>query len=310
MSDLTVSILLSKSFSNMVLACLLEPLRVVRDSAQADITWTILTANDGSVTSSSGLRVEPDCPLSEAKPGGLILIVGGDGFRAEAAQPHLARQVRPLLRSGVVIGADTGAWLLAALGLLDGRRATLHWQLSEEFAETFPKVDATSARFERDGRFWTCGSAATALDLILLFIEERFGPAVAHDASAMFLQDSAQADPGAPPPRLRGQTTGPVQRLVARMAETLEAPLPLGELARGANMSERSLSRLFTRELGVSPGRYYQILRLARARDLAMHTALSIEEIALRCGFSSASGLRKAFHAHYGLPVQQVRQSR
>ena len=307
MTDLTVNILLSKAYSNMVLACLLEPLRVVRDSGHADVRWTILTADDGAVVSSSGIRVEPDTPLRQAGPADLVLMVGGDEFRAEVQRHAGLHRVSPILRSGVVIGAASAPWLMAALGLLDGRRATVHWQLSEEFAETFPKVDATTTRFVRDGRFWTCGNAATALDLILLFIEERFGPAVAYDASAMFLQDSAQTDldPASPLPRLRGQTSDTVQRLVAHMSDTLETPLRLSALARAANMSERSLSRLFKRELGVSPGRYYQVLRLARARDLGANTRLSVEEIALRCGFSSASGLRKAYRNCFGTSLRR-----
>jgi transcriptional regulator GlxA family with amidase domain len=304
MPELSVSILLSEAFSNMVLACLLEPLRAVRDSGQAGIRWSILTTTGGAVQSSSGIRVEPDKPLQEAGACDLVLLVGGDNFRAEAERRAQLQRLLPLLRSGVVIGAATGPWLLAALGLLDGRRSTMHWQLQEEFAERFLKVEVADARFLRDGRFWTCGTAAGALDLILLFIEERFGPAVAYDASAMFVQDGAQ--PEAPPgdvPRLQGRGSPQIRRLVTLMAETLEHPLPLPDLAAAANLSERSLSRLFQRELGVAPGRYYQVLRLARARDLAARTGLSIEEIALRCGFASASGLRRAYHKHYGTAI-------
>ncbi|GAA6164445.1 GlxA family transcriptional regulator [Pelagimonas sp. KU-00592-HH] len=308
MPDLTVSILLSEAFSNMVLACLLEPLRVVRDSGQADVHWAILTGDNGPVTSSSGIRVEPDRAIRDIEKSDLVLVVGGDNFRAEAQRRDMLRRVTPLFRSGVVIGAASAPWLLASLGLLDGRRATVHWQMTEEFAETFLGVEVSNARFERDDRFWTCGSAATALDLVLLFIEERFGPAVAYDASAMFLHADTKAVSGAPLPHLNSRKSEAVERLVSHMAETLETPLKLADLAHVANMSERSLSRVFRRELGVSPGRYYQILRLARARDLAANTRLSIEEIALRCGFGSSSGLRKAFFRFYGVSVRSFRR--
>lgn len=308
MPDLTVSIFLAEAFSNMVLACLLEPLRVVHDSGHADVRWSILTGDDKAVASSSGIRVEPDCSMRDAGQSDLVLLVGGDNFRAEVERREVLQRLTPLLRSGVVIGAASAPWLLAALGVLDGRRATVHWQVSEEFAETFLQVEASSAKFEQDGRFWTCGSAATALDLILLFIEDRFGPAVAYDASAMFLHENTPTDPIATLPRLRSQKSDLVQRLVSRMAETLETPLKLSDLARAANMSERSLSRLFQRELGVSPGKYYQVLRLARARDLATNTRLSVAEIALRCGFASASGLRKAFNSYHGVSIRQHRK--
>jgi transcriptional regulator GlxA family with amidase domain len=306
MPPLSVSILLSEQFSNIVLACLLEPLRVVRDSSRADIRWTILTVTDAPVTSSSGIRVAPDGCLKGMEAAGLTLIVGGDDFRKEAEQKQLSRQLRPLLRSGVVIGADTGAWLMATLGLLDGRRATIHWQLYDEFSETFLATAVTPDRFVRDGRFWTCGSAATALDLILEFITGHFGAAAAQEAAAMFLQDSTSAQlAGSALSGPRAFGSGKLRALSARMADTLEKPLPLATLAASANMSERSLARLFQNELGMSPGRHYQALRLARARDLSTHTRLSIDEIALRCGFASASGLRRAYQKQYGQPIRR-----
>lgn len=302
-TKLTVSILLSDRYSNLVLACLLEPLRVVRDSRDANIDWTILTVSDAPVLSSSGIRVAPDRTLRGAAMADLTLIVGGDDFRKEAEHKPNWRHLQPLLRSGVVIGADTGAWLMATMGLLNGRRATIHWQLQDEFKERFLSVSVHPERFVRDGRFWTCGSAATALDLMLQFITDRFGPAAAQDAADMFLQDSASTP--LPAPRLHAHGSPSLRKLIAHMAQTLETPLSLAKLAAAANMSQRSLARLFEQELGMSPGRHYQAMRLTRARDLSTHTRLSIEEIALRCGFSSASGLRRAYRRHYGHPIRK-----
>lgn len=311
MPDLTVSVFLCETFSNMVLACLLEPLRVVRDAGHADIRWRIVTGTDKAVVSSSGIQVEPDIPLRESKKSDLVLVVGGNDFRAEVEHRETLQRMSPMLRSGVIIGAASGPWLLAGLGLLDGRRATVHWQLMEEFSETFLNVEISSARLERDGRFWTCSNAAAALDAMLMFIKERFGPAVAFDASAMFLQDSAlpEPEPSTKTPHLQAHTSATLKHLVQHMAENLETPLRLDRLARLANMSERSLSRLFRRELGVAPGQYYQILRLTRARDLTMHTRLNVEEIALRCGFASPSGLRRAYQKQYGQPIRRDRDT-
>lgn len=306
MAPLTITVLLTERFSNIVLACLLEPLRVVRDSSEADIRWTILTVNDAPVTSSSGIQVAPDDCLKHMEAANMTLIVGGDDFRKEAAQKQLSRQLRPLLRSGVVIGADTGAWLMATMGLLNGRRATIHWQLYDEFSESFLATAVSPDRFVQDGRFWTCGSAATALDLILEFITCHFGAAAAQEAAAMFLQDSTTVQLSGSAlhgPRAFGSER--LRALIARMADTLETPLPLAELAACANMSERSLARLFQQELGVSPGRHYQTMRMTRARDLSVHTRLSIEEIALRCGFSSASGLRRAYLKQFGRSIRK-----
>ena len=304
--SLRVSALLFDDFSNMVLSCLMEPLRVVRDQAGIDLRFELVTPGDRPVTSSSGLRVAPDVPTAVAARRDLCLLIGGDRFREAAAEPDLWRHLRPARTAGLVIAADTGAWLMAAAGLLEGRQVTLHWHLLEEFAEVFPAVNVTPDRHVRDGTIWTCGSAASGLYLILAFIRERFGPAAAFEAESMFLHDSArQASDPRFGPGLRGRGSDRLRRVVARMTAALESPPPLADLARSANLSERSLNRLFQRELGQSPARYLQSLRLARARDLASHTDLGLDQIALRCGFSSASALSRAFRNRTGHSIRQ-----
>lgn len=192
MPDFKLTILLSGSFSKMVLACLLEPLRVVRDCTGVAICWKIATEADTEVSGSSGIKVSPDIRLADAGPAALVFLISGDEFREGDASTALRRYLSSLSRDCTIIAADTGAWKLACLGHLDGRSATLHWQLLDEFAETFPKVRVLSDRFVKDGRFWTCGSASAALDLILDYIGDRFGQAAAFDAGVMFLHDNAR----------------------------------------------------------------------------------------------------------------------
>lgn len=302
-----VSVLLFDDFSNMVLSCLMEPLRVVRDEAGVPLEFSVLTASDHPVRSSSGLPVAPDTSLAATESADLCLLIGGDSFREASERADLHRNLRAVVRADVVIAADTGAWLLAAAGLLDGRRATLHWHLLVEFAEAFPAVSVCSEPYVRDGTIWTCGSAATGLELISTYICETFGPAAAFEAEAMFLHDGARQAVDARGVRgLRGRGSNRLRRVIARMAETIEAPPPLAEFARTAGLSERSLNRLFQREVGQTPARYLQSLRLVRARDLASHTDLSLDQIALRCGFSSASALSRAFTRRTG---QSIRRS-
>ncbi len=297
--SIKVAIFLSETFSNIVLACLLEPLRVARDNHQVDIKWSLLTYDDLPVTSSSGMRIAPDTLLSARGHCDLAIVVGGDVFREEAGNDKVRRGIRALRDCGVIIGADTGAWLMASCGLLNGRTATLHWQLLEEYAETFPDVKVSSDRFVRDGRYWTCGSAATALDLILHFIDASFGPAIAFDVSAMFLHEQARRDTASTLPSLSARGSVRLGRVLKLMTETIETPLSLEELAKRTNIPKRTISRLFMDELDVPPSRYYTMLRLARARDLATHTELSQQDIALRCGFATTSGLRKALRKQF-----------
>lgn len=302
---LRLNILLFDTFSNMLLACLLEPLRVVRDNAGIDIEWTILTHGDTPLRSSSGLSIAPDRPMAQATPCHLLLLIGGDRFRLDADDPSLRRSLRLIHRAEAVVAADTAPWLLATLGYLSGREVTLHWQLLAEFSETFPDVVARADRYVRDGRWLTCGSAASALDLILEEIGIRFGPAARFDAAGMFLNDTSRSgtktslDDGVP------HSHPGVRRIVNIMSANIETPLTLAQLAESAQTTPRTLARLFEAEMGMPPGRYYQHLRLAQARDLAIQTRLTLDQIALRCGFSCGSALSRAFTRANGFGLRE-----
>lgn len=299
MRSLVVSIFLCDTFSNMVLACLLEPLRVVRDQTGADIHWTILTDGDCNVSSSSGLSVSSEMPIVDAPEPDLIIIVGGDAFRNTKGVTS-ARSLGRLMQGATVIAADTGAWILARGGFLNARKATLHWQLLEEFAEEFPKVEVLADRIVQDGQLWTCGSAAAALDLMLLFIRDRFGASVAFDAGAMFLHDNSRRHGASYPDQALSQGVSPkLKRVVVLMSEALETTQPIPLLAEQANISERSLRRLFWTELQTTPGRYYLLLRLARARELLCYSNLSPDQVALRCGFASATTLTRSLRKNF-----------
>ncbi|MEZ5751787.1 MAG: DJ-1/PfpI family protein [Paracoccaceae bacterium] len=294
-ATLTINILLFEAFSNMVLACLLEPLRVVRDEHEAAITWTILTPQDAPVRSSSGLALAPDRPMSQAGACDLLVVIGGDRFRSDAGHGATRRALMAARKAKTVIAADTGAWLLASAGYLDGRQATLHWQLLAEFAATFPKVQCVAAPYATDGKWMTCGSASGAMELVLQEITQRFGAAARFDAAAMFLNaprlahgasDGLNGLPSHPNPRVR--------RVLDLMARSVEAPRTLPDIAAEAGLTLRTMARLFEAELGLSPGKCYQHMRLARARELMLQQGMTPADAAPLCGFSCASGLQRA----------------
>jgi transcriptional regulator GlxA family with amidase domain len=293
--QLRINVLLFEAFSNMILACLLEPLRVVRDEHGVEISWTMLTPHDGPVRSSSGLALVPDRPLVMAGASDLLIVIGGDRFRRDARDPATRRALAAARKASVVIAADTGAWLLAAAGYLDGRQATMHWQLLDEFAETFPAVQSISAPFATDGKWMTCGSAAGAMELVLQDIARRFGAAARFDAAAMFLNAPRLVHehdrglgglPSHPNPRLR--------RVLDLMATSIDRPRGLPDLAAAAGLTLRTMARLFDTELGLSPGRCYQQMRLARARELIHQQGMSAADAAPLCGFSCAASLKRA----------------
>lgn len=309
MRSIRVSVFLCDAFSNMVLACLLEPLRVVRDQTGADIRWNILTDGDRAVSSSSGLSVSPEMPIADAPEPDLVIIVGGDAFRNTKGMTS-ARSLGRLMQGATVIAADTGAWVLARGGFLNARKATLHWQLLEEFAEEFPKIEVLPDRHVQDGCFWTCGSAAAAFDLMLQFIRDRFGTSVAFDAGAMFLHDNARRHGASYPDQALPQAVSPrLKRVVVLMSEALETTQSIPSLAEQANISERSLRRLFWTELQTTPGRYYLLLRLARARELLRYSDISLDQIALRSGFASATTLTRSLRKNFATDPLRDRQT-
>lgn len=311
-----VTFLLFDGFSNMVLSCLLEPLRAVRDQAGADIRWQVRTPTGGPVRASSGLLISPDPGADGAHPGSaegsacdMLVVVAGYGYREHALGPGPAQVSAQARGARIVVGADTGAWLVAAAGLLRDQRATLHWSLLADFAERFPDITVVPERHVMQGRVWTCGGASSALDLMLGFIGQRFGPAQAFVASSMFVHDADRQPPGAQGqhPTLIGRGSARLRQVITLMAEQMEPPLPLPRLAARAGLSASALDRLFRTELSMAPGRYYQLLRLSHARDLAQDTALPLREIALRCGYGDAPALCKAFRRAHGHAIRQPR---
>lgn len=311
MDTLRIRFLLFDGFSNMVLACLMEPLRAARDRVGGPIEWVVTTPRDRPVKSSSGLQIAPQVEIASAWKTDLLVVVSGYGYRQHASR-STSRQLRSLAKGADrVLGADTAAWLLAEAGLLDGSSATVHWQVLSDFAETFLDVSASTDSYVRAGKIWTCGGASSALRLILNVIDERFGPAVAFDVSAMFIHDAEDNHSERQvTARLSGTGSETLRRVLSRMVGAIERPLALSELAQDVQLSQRSLNRVFLQELGLSPGRYYQSLRLSRARDLALNTDLNQQEIALRCGFAGAPSLNRAYSAHFGQTIGALRQNR
>lgn len=301
--------LLLDGFSNMVLASALEPLRDVKMRAMyANLSWEITTADGGAVNSSSGMQVFPDRRFDPVKTQGTLVIVAGYRVRQQITK-ELTTAIRQAARQARrVLAVDTAAWILAEAGLLNGREATLHWQELDAFEESFPKVSVSTARFVHSGTFTTCGGASAVLDMILDLIQTSFGPAAAFDASNMFVYDPAMhSEPHRGPQRLRDQGSDKLLLALNVIAENVETPLTTFELADRIGLSERSLNRAFVAELGMTPGKYYKLYRLQHARYLGHETRLSIEQIALRCGFSCASALRRSFRKEFGASISTIR---
>lgn len=298
-----IGVLLFDGFSNHCLANTVEPLRAANTlSGQSLYDWRFLSLTEGPVTSSSGLQVAPHGVL-QTSGGDMLMVMPSYGFRAYGGWQTQAGLRSAAQRFETLVGLDTGSWLLARAGLLDGHRATIHWEELVGFTERFPEVQAVRERYVIDGNRITCSGAMAAFDLVLHLIGRDQGQALALEVSQMFMtRDSARSHSGG-----AGATSSSVNATLALMQEHLETPLPVSEIARRVGQSQKTLSVRMQAELGAGPAQVYRRLRLNLARKLVSETDLSIREIALRAGYDDPSALTRAFRAEFGTTPRALR---
>jgi transcriptional regulator GlxA family with amidase domain len=274
-----VGVLLIPGFALLPYACTIDPLRAANTlSGRPLYEWTNLSPDGAPATASSGLAVPAACRLADAPPLDIVLVVAGGNpatFRDTATFDWLRRVARGGARMGGVSG---GPWLLARAGLLHGHRLTLHWEHAEAFAEEFPDLDLRRSLFEIDRLRLTCSGGTSPLDMMHAVIAGRHGAGLAIAVSDWFMQSE----------------------ILEAMERAVETPLPRATLADMAGVSLRQLERLFHTHLGRTPGEHYALVRLDRSRLLLRQSGLSILEVAVACGFGSASHFSRAYRRAFG----------
>jgi transcriptional regulator GlxA family with amidase domain len=255
------------------------------------------TLGGGAVRTAGGLRLAADLDLVRAETPDILLVPGGPGVTtaADSLVPWLCRQT-PVAEQ--VISVCTGAFLLAAAGLLDGRRATTHWEACDELAERYPEVDVDpDVIFVHDGPVSTSAGVTAGIDLALAVVEDNLGRWVAHQVARELVVPYRR--PGDQPQltvQLANRSASDAVFEVQQWAgEHLAADLSVPALAARAGMSPRHFTRTFTDEVGVSPGRYVDMVRLEAARRMLSGTNDGVTPIARRCGYGSPEIMRRAF---------------
>ena len=210
-------------------------------------------------------------------------------------------------------GVGGGAFLLARAGLLKGRRVTLHWAYATAFREEYPDVALRRSLYEIDGNIMTSGGGMSPLDMMHAIICTEHGEKLAVGVSEWFLHTDIREGQAAQrlslEARLGVHHPGLIRALES-MEASLEDPLSRAQIAQIAGVSERQLDRLFPVQVGVGLSAYYRRLRLERARSLVLQTSLSLTEVAVACGFNSASTFSKSYRAEYGEPPRSERIKR
>jgi len=306
-----IAFLLVPNFSMIAFASAVEPLRLAnRASERALYGWHLLSADGRPVKASNGIVLQAEAGIERADGFGTVILCSGiDGhlYDDKSAFAWLRRQDR----RGADIGAlCTGSHALARAGLLDGHRCTVHWENLAGFTEAFPRVEATSELFEIDRNRFTCAGGSAALDMMLYMIALQHGHELAAAVSDQMIheriRDRHDRQRMALPARL-GVRQPKLVAVVKRMEENLEEPLTRARLATSSGLSSRQLERLFRKYLNRSPARYYVELRLHRARLLLLQTDMSVIDVALACGFVSASHFSKCYRDFFGKTPRKER---
>ncbi|OIQ38775.1 MAG: AraC family transcriptional regulator [Roseobacter sp. MedPE-SW] len=301
-----VDLLLFDDFSGHCLANTVEPLRAANTLAGRQLyAWRFLTLDGAPATSSAGMEVNPHAKLARCQ-GDMLIAMPSYRYRPLATDQAKKSLRAAAARYAVMAGFDAGAWLLAAAGLLDGRRSTIHWEELAGFAEDFPQVKALRLRHVQDGNRITCTGALAAFDLMMELIGQTHGQALRLEVAALFM--SPEVTDAVPAPLAIGSARSrSVARALALMQAHIEAPLSVIEIARQVGRSRKDLEQRMKAQLGTTPQAIYRHLRLIQARKLVLETNLTVAEIALRSGYEDPSAMTRAYRTQFGATPRQMR---
>lgn len=301
------------NFSLLSFASAVESLRIAnRMAGQTVYAWKLAGEGGGEVRCSAGAGFRLDADLEEVARDDVVMVCGGIDVQV-ATTKRLVSWLRREARKGAVIGGlCTGAYALGKAGLLDDKKATIHWENQDSFSEEFLEVELTKSVFVVDGNRFTTAGGTASIDLMLKLIAEDHGEELANGVADQLIYSSIRTDQDTQrlsvPTRI-GVRHPKLALVIQMMEENLEEPISPSFLASDVGMSTRQLERLFRRYLNRSPKRYYMELRLQKARNLLMQTDMSVINVALACGFASPSHFSKCYRAHYDTTPYRERGS-
>jgi transcriptional regulator GlxA family with amidase domain len=300
------------NYSLIAVANALEPLRMANRLVGKEVyEWFVVSLDGRSIDASSGLNLSPTRALDKLEAVDILFVCGGTHVR-EAVSPALITALKRLAERRVPLGAlCTGGYALARAGLLDNFRATIHWENLSALREEFPRVRISDQLFTIDRNRFTCSGGTAPLDLMLNLIEAKLGSRISQRVSEQFIVDRVRKDSDRQyiPLRARiGISHRGLIRVAQLMEENIEKPLSLEQIAKSTGLSRRQIERLFKRDLNCVPKRYYLEMRLRRARELLLQTAMPIMDITAACGFQSPPHFSKCYRAQYGYPPSAERK--
>ena len=294
---------LLKDFTMLCFSAAVESLRIAnRMSGRELYSWTLMSETGEPVTCSAGIEFVVQNELIEVLRDDTVMICGGINIQNSTTKKVLNWVRREARRGPLLAGLCTAGYTLARAGLLDGKRATIHWENQDSFTEEFEDVELTKSVFVVDGNRITTAGGTSSIDLMLKLVAQDHGEDLANAVADQLIYSAIRTDQDTQrlsiPTRI-GVRHPKLSQVIQKMEQNIEEPISPSTLARDVGMSTRQLERLFRRYLNRSPKRYYMELRLQKARNLLMQTDMSVINVALACGFASPSHFSKCYRAHY-----------
>ena len=309
------------NFSMIAFATAIEPLRIANRMLGFEAyRWRLASADGKPVMASSDIEIAANTSLDDERRNligenrpSMVFVCSGihvENYQNKSALAWL----RESYNRGISVGGlCTGAHILASAGLLSGKRCAIHWENLPGFSETFPKAEVYADLFEIDSNLYTCAGGTAALDMMLKLIGDDFDENLVNSICEQALTDRVRKphDRQRLPLRARlGVQNSKVLSIIEMMEGCLTEPLSLLDVAGNVGLSRRQIERLFRQEMGRSPARYYLEIRLDRARHLLIQSSMPVVEVAVACGFVSASHFSKCYRELYGRSPQQERADR
>lgn len=308
-----ILLLVTPSFNMAATMGFIDPFRAANYlDGMARFSWGFVSESGGYCVSSNGAGTDTAALNSfDAQPAD-ILIVSSSWTPERHLTARISTALHQWARRKTMLGAlDTGAFVLARAGLLNGRRATVHYEHIDAFRELYPDVEVTENLYVVDGNRATCCGGGASVDFALHLLAGLHGDALANAAARYIFHDrfrgpSALQQPDGNEP-LGATVPATLKTAIQIMEAYLEDPLSIPEICKRANISHRQLDRLFASHIRKSPALYYRDIRLDRARGLVTQTDMPISEVAMASGFASQVHFSRSYKQRFGLPPSQDR---
>ncbi|MDH6265496.1 transcriptional regulator GlxA family with amidase domain [Rhizobium sp. SG_E_25_P2] len=295
----------------ILLSAVIEPIRAAnRIAGRTLYRWRLLSPDGRPVETTAGICIPVSGAFQPERDSKPLFVVASYNWQRSATPAIKMALSRTARHRDVIVGVESGAWLMAEASLLDDHKATVHWEDFDDFTARYPEIGTVKERYVIDRKRMTSAGAVPTLDLMLEIIRRGHGYSMALEVARSFIyeRDGGGRDLLPSPPTAPGIIDRRMSEAVRLMEETVDQPLSLEKLARKSGLSARHLQSLFNQSFGVTPHVHYLALRLNAARRKVIETPASFAEIATATGFNSASAFSRSYRLQFRESPSETRK--